>query len=109
MESKLIQIHPDLIINRESALDRMGATASHSLDTNRPNATKQIQIVRMKAHKLCLEYQNCKACDWCVACASGTNGKPLFLGEACLYCKLLTADARFEVKRRIKVANKIAG
>lgn len=88
----VVSLHPDLIINKESAIDRMGATASRSAEGKRPNYEKQIQLVRRQAKVLCPAYRNCRAEDWCWHCDSGQDGKPLTLGVICRGCKLLTAD-----------------
>jgi len=102
MERKSVSnLHPDLVIDQESALDRMGAVAMVSLERNSPSATKQVQIVRAKARSLCSDYRNCRIEDWCFHCESGQRGY-LFRGEECLGCKLLTADAHLLYKQSQK-------
>lgn len=103
-KSEVLQIHPDLVISREAAIDRLGQTANKSLEKNRPNATKQIQIVRAEARKLCPAYRNCRNEDWCFLCSSGQNNQPLFRGSVCLDCKLLTSDALVDNKIHNKIS-----
>lgn len=92
-------LNPDLIINRESVIDRIGRTASISAEQHRPNYDKQIKVVREQAKKMCPKYSNCKQEDWCWHCASGQNGV-LFRGATCLGCKLMTSDALIQIKAR---------
>lgn len=104
MEKRVIStLHPDLVVDKESAIDRMGATASVSAAQERPNFTKQIQLVRRVARGLCQAYENCRQEDWCWHCRSGQEGQPLRLGVTCLGCKLLTTDARITNKHLIQI------
>ena len=96
-------LHPDLVINTETAIDRIGAIASRSAEAGHQNFPKQIQLVRRTAQQLCVAYSNCRGEDWCWHCASGQNGQ-LYLGEICLGCKLLTADAHLQHRSKIDQA-----
>lgn len=96
----VVSLHPDLVIDRESAIDRMGRTASASAEQRRPHYDKQIQLVRRQAKTLCPAYRNCRQEDWCWHCDSGHNDKPLTLGNICRGCKLLTADVLIQLKAR---------
>lgn len=91
----IVNLHPDLVIGIETAIDRMGATASRSAERAKPNFAKQVQLVRSVARQLCTMYRNCRGEDWCWHCSSGQNGQ-LYIPSACLGCKLLTADAYLE-------------
>lgn len=90
---KLIMLHPDLVISKEAAIDRIGAQASISAEQKMPHYRQQIQVVRRLAHELCTGYQNCKVDDWCWQCSSGQNGRELYMGDLCLGCKLLVVDS----------------
>jgi len=96
-------LHPDLVIDQETALDRMGNMASRAADQQKSNFHKQIQLVRRYAKSLCERYINCRQEDWCWHCSSGQNNRPLFRGSSCLECKLFTSDARFKHKQPILV------
>lgn len=89
---KPVSLNPDLVIGVEAAIDRMGSIASRAVELAKPNFAQQIKLVRQEARILCPSYSNCRAEDWCWHCSSGTNGG-LFLGDTCLDCKLLTAEA----------------
>jgi hypothetical protein len=95
-------LHPDLIITREAAIDRMGFTAAQSADAQKPYFDKQIQLIRRQARGLCPVYRNCREEDWCWHCASGQHG-PLFRGDICLGCKLLTSDALIQIKSKLAI------
>lgn len=87
------KLHPDLVISTEAAIDRMGLTASKSVEQEKPNYQKQIQLVRSHARELCTSYRNCRGENWCFHCSSGQFG-PFFRElETCQQCKLVTADA----------------
>lgn len=91
-KSHVSELHPDLVIDRKTAIDRMGLTATESMEKQKPNYEKQILLVRRVAKEACSSYRNCRGEDWCFFCSSGQTG-PLYRGETCLDCKLLTADA----------------
>lgn len=98
-------INPDLVIGKESAIDRMGSMASRARDKQHPNFNQQIQLVRRAAGKLCDNYRNCREHDWCFLCASGQNGQPLFRGKECLGCKLLSADVLVDNPKLLRIKN----
>lgn len=100
LKSIVVDLHPDLVIDRESAIDRMGFTASESASKNRANYDKQVLLVRRTAKDMCVKYSNCRIEDWCWHCQSGQTG-PLFRGVVCLDCKLLTADALLAHKPKL--------
>lgn len=95
-------LHPDLVIDREAAFDRMGTTAAASADKQKPYFDKQIQLIRRLARAMCSEYKNCRREDWCFHCSSGQYGQ-LFRGDVCLGCKLLTSDALVQIKARAHI------
>jgi len=97
----LSTLNPDLIINREAAIDRITTIAAAAAEQGKPNFVKQIQLVRREARILCPAYRNCKEHNWCMSCSSGLNKSSLFRGETCLGCKLLTTDALQEHKSRL--------
>ncbi len=88
-----VPIDPDLIIGTHTVVDRMGDVASKAAETGVPVAWKMIRLVREQARRLCSFYQNCRKEDWCWHCSSGQDKRPLYRGQSCLTCKLLTADA----------------
>jgi hypothetical protein len=95
-----VSLNPDLVIDQETAIDRMIHIASRSAELRKPTFSKQIQLVRRYARSLCSAYKNCRKEDWCLNCASGNHGS-LFLGATCLHCKLLTHDARMENRQKL--------
>ena len=101
MQKRSPLLNPDLVIGKETAIDRMGATAARSAELQKPNFTKQIQLVRNYALQLCSRYLNCRKEDWCFHCASGQDNAHLFMGKACLDCKLLTSDAHLKHKPKL--------
>jgi hypothetical protein len=101
---RVSDLHPDLVIDRQSAIDRMGLTASESVSKNKANYDKQILLVRRIAKEMCSGYRNCRIEDWCWHCNSGQTG-PLFRGVVCFDCKLLTADAILAHKPKLVQIN----
>lgn len=102
MQKRSPLLNPELVIGRgETAIDRMGKTAARSAELLKPNFTKQIQLVRNYALQLCSRYLNCRKEDWCFHCASGQDNHQLFMGPACLDCKLLTSDAYLKHKPKL--------
>lgn len=94
------QLHPDLVISTEAAIDRMGTIASLSASQNSSTFPKEIQLVRQHAKTLCTMYRNCREHDWCFLCSSGQHNQ-LFLGKLCLECKLLSADVYLAHKSKL--------
>lgn len=93
----VIELHPDLVIDRKSALDRIGDIAAKSVETHAPRYTDQVRLVRNYIKQRCPDYRNCRQEDFCFHCSSGQQGQ-LYRGETCLGCKLLTADAVIQIK-----------
>jgi hypothetical protein len=97
---KPVPLNPDLVIDAESAIDRMLHAASLSVERGSHNFPRIVKLVRDYACSLCPTYRNCRKEDWCMACSSGLN-RPLFRGVTCLHCKLLTSDARLQNRQKL--------
>lgn len=93
-------LNPDLVIDQETAIDRMLHTASLAVESSNYNFPKIVKLVRTYARNLCPAYKNCRKEDWCMLCASGSKGS-FFMGATCLHCKLLTSDARIKNKQTL--------
>ena len=100
--TQISSLNPDLVIGREAAIDRMGATASESAEKRKPYFDKQVQLIRRQARVLCEAYKNCREEDWCFFCSSGQQGE-FYRGDICLGCKLLTSDALIKIKPRLAI------
>lgn len=94
------QLDPDLVVDQETAIDRMLHTASLAVEKNTHNFPRIVKLVRTYARSLCPAYKNCRKEDWCMFCSSGLRGS-FFLGTMCLHCKLLTSDARISCKQTL--------
>jgi hypothetical protein len=99
---KPTDLHPDLVADRQTMIDRIGDLATRNIEAKAPYSNQQIDTVRRTIRVRCPDYRNCRQEDWCWQCASGQEGQ-LFRGETCLSCKLLTSEGLIVIKPTLRI------
>jgi len=94
------ELNPDLVVGRETTIDRLGRIVSDAVEQKKTTFPQQVMLLRSYARKLCPVYMNCRRENWCWLCNSGERGV-YNRGALCLECKLLDNSVRLHYNKTL--------